>query len=146
MAMGGGRHNMGYEIAGAAYDVALEHSRKLYPQIFQNFTVTHYFVPGLMTCQEAAAEAVTSLGALYDDKLPLSTPTAEQRHSPARRVSKIFPDLCPADVVISHPPHGLHNIVTHSGSASHPRTPVTKAHPQRWLNYRMKYHGKKPAE
>ena len=68
IAIGNRRHQMSYEIAGAAFDTAIEHSKELYPKVFQNFSLTRYFVPGSFSCVGAAAEAITSLGTLYTDK------------------------------------------------------------------------------
>jgi hypothetical protein len=46
----------GYERMGSAYDVAVEKSMKMYPEVFQNFSMTRHFVPGNFICAESDAE------------------------------------------------------------------------------------------
>ncbi|GAV00401.1 hypothetical protein RvY_11253 [Ramazzottius varieornatus] len=81
MVIGGagvGRVHMDYQIAGSAYDTAIEHSMKLYPRVCQNLSLTRHFVPGLLSCPDAAAEAATSLASLYADKQFSSSMSAQR--------------------------------------------------------------------
>ncbi|OQV13735.1 hypothetical protein BV898_12050 [Hypsibius exemplaris] len=66
MMMAGSRNpRMTYEIMGSAYDVALNHSLQLYPQLFRNHSVTRYFTSGTFTCAEANAVTTVGLSSLY---------------------------------------------------------------------------------
>jgi hypothetical protein len=41
---------------GSANDVAVEKPMKMYPEVFQNFSMTRHFVPGNFICAESDAE------------------------------------------------------------------------------------------
>jgi hypothetical protein len=60
--IGSRSHMNGSERMGSAYDVAVQKSIKKYPEVFQNFSMTRYFVPGNFTCAEAEAEITVGLG------------------------------------------------------------------------------------
>ena len=67
MYAGGGSTNLGFQMYGSAYDVAIAESRRLYPRVFQNFSSTKYFMPGDFTCEDEAAITTVGLGELFGD-------------------------------------------------------------------------------
>ena len=64
-AIGNRNPGFGYEVFGSAFDVALEDARKLYPRVYQNLSMTRYFIPGSFTCEDVVDHTTVGLSTLY---------------------------------------------------------------------------------
>ncbi|GAU92248.1 hypothetical protein RvY_04352 [Ramazzottius varieornatus] len=65
MAAGGRNVQVGYEVIGSAYDVAMDRARRLYPRVYQDVFLTRYFIPGRYSCEEAVGITTAGLGLLF---------------------------------------------------------------------------------
>lgn len=64
LCVGGKNPGIGYEVMGAAVDIAMDRARLLYPKVFSSITRVNHFVGGSFTCAEAQAETTASLSLL----------------------------------------------------------------------------------
>ncbi|OWA49818.1 hypothetical protein BV898_14353 [Hypsibius exemplaris] len=79
MIIGDRTTNLGYNLIGPAYDVALEKASRAFPKLFADYTVTRFFVPGIgLSCAESAGTATEGFYTLLanrtssEDRFPVA--------------------------------------------------------------------------